>query len=218
MKKQLFALFTGVLLSLSACAGGGNEKGGFIGKIEYTMEYDLPEAYESQRAMMPTEMTTYIGKDFTRVEQTTGLGEQITINDLKSGGSKVLMNMMGQKIALSTEGADKEFEPIVEELEGTKEIAGYLCKQVRYSVPNKDGGEDVSYTIYYSEEIGSEANTQFPGLNGFPMEYVIEAQGMTITYSAKKVTEEKVSKDLAKVPEGYEEMSYEDFLKMMGQE
>lgn len=217
MKKHLLALLTVALLSLSACAGEGNDGGGFIGKIEYTMEYDLPEAYESQRAMMPTEMVTYIGKGFTRVEQTTGLGEQITINDLKTGGSKVLMNMMGQKIALSTEGADKEFEPLVEELEGTKEIAGYTCKQVRYSVPNKEGGEDVSYTIYYSEEIGADANTQFPGLKGFPMEYVIETQGMTITYTAKKVTEEKVSKKMAKVPEGYEEMTYEEFLKMMGQ-
>ncbi len=217
MKKQLLALVAVALLCVSACAGNGNDGGGFIGKIEYTMEYDLPEAYESQRAMMATEMVTYIGKGFTRVEQKTGLGDQITINDVKSGKSTVLMNMMGQKIALSTDGADREFEPVVEELDGTKEIAGYLCKQVKYSIPGKDGGEDVSYTIYYSEEIGSEANTQFPGLNGFPMEYVIEAQGMTITYTAKKVTEEKVSKDLAKIPDGYELMTYEEFLKMMGQ-
>ena len=218
MKNKLFGLLLVVTSVVPAFAGGiedGVGKGGFNGKIEYTMEYELPEAYESQRAMLPTEMTTYIGAGFTRVEQNTGLGEQITINDLKTGGSTVLMNMMGQKIALSTEGASKDFTPNIEETGETKVIAGYTCKKVIYSIPD-DKAEPVSFEIYYAEELGEEANTQFPGVKGFPLEYVMETQGMVITYTAKTVSEEKVAKSLAKVPEGYEKMTYEDFVKMMG--
>ncbi len=206
------------MVSISACASENVDGGGFNGKIEYTMEYDLPEAYESQRAMLPTSMVTYIGKGFTRVEQQTGLGDQVTINELKSGNTTVLMNMMGQKIALSTEGADKKFEPIIEELEETKVIAGYKCSKVMYTIPDEKGGEGSTFEIYYTKEFGTEANTQFPGLAGFPLEYVMEAQGMVITYTAQKVTEEKVSKELSKVPAGYEEMTYQEFLKMMGAE
>ena len=218
MKNRIFGLLLVVTSVVPAFAGAISEaieKGGFIGKIEYTMEYELPEAYESQRAMLPTEMTTYIGGDFTRVEQNTGLGEQITINDLKTGGSVVLMNMMGQKIALSTEGASKDFTPEIEETGDTKEIAGYTCKKVIYTIPD-DKVEPVSFEIYYTDAISESANTQFPGLKGFPLEYVMETQGMVITYVAKSVTEEKVAKSLSKVPEGYEKMTYEDFVKMMG--
>jgi GLPGLI family protein len=123
---------------------------------------------------------------------------------------------MGQKIALSAEGAERPFEPIIEELEETKKIAGFECKKARYEIADEKGGESTVFEIYYTEAIDGAANTQFPGINGFPMEYVMEAQGMVITYTATKVTEEKVSKDLSKVPSGYEEMSYEDFVKMMG--
>ena len=34
----------------------------FTGKITYEVDYDLPEAMEPQRSMLPTEMITKIGK------------------------------------------------------------------------------------------------------------------------------------------------------------
>ena len=40
---------------------------------------------------------------------------------------------------------------------------------------------------------------------------------MLMTLAAKSVSKEKVSKKLFQIPEGYEEMSMEDFMKSMGQ-
>lgn len=216
MKNLVVLLLSIILLGSSACAGDGEKKGKWTGKIKYTLDYDLPEAYESQRAMLATEMTCYIGKDFTRQEQGSTLGEQITINNLSTGVTTVLMDLMGKKIALSTEDveSDDKVEPKIEYLDETKEIAGYLCKKAIYSIM-KNGMEAV-FDVYYTEELPAEANTQFSGIEGFPMEYVVESQGMVITYTAIEVKEEKVSKSLGEVPDGYEKMSYEELMQMLG--
>ncbi|CAG5083583.1 DUF4412 domain-containing protein [Parvicella tangerina] len=216
MKNVFVMLLSIVLMSGSACAEDGGKKNKWNGTIKYSLDYDLPEAYESQRAMLATEMTCYIGKDFTRVEQTSTIGDQITINNLATGVTTVLMDLMGKKIALTTEDVeeDEKVEPVIEYLEETKTIAGYECSKAVYTI-QKNGAEAV-FEVFYTSELPSEANTQFKGIEGFPMEYVIESQGMVITYSAIEVKEEKVSKSLGKVPDGYEHMTYEEFMEMMG--
>lgn len=214
--KNLFVLVISIaLLSVSACAGDGGKKK-WNGTVKYSLDYDLPEAYESQRAMLATEMTCYIGKGFTRVEQKSTIGDQITINNLSSGVTTVLLDLMGKKIAISTEDVeDKDkVEPTIEYLDETKEIAGYACKKAIYKIM-KDGVEAV-FDVYYTEDLPAEANTQFKGIEGFPMEYIIESQGMVITYSALEVTEGKVDKSLGEIPKGYEQMTYEEFMQMMG--
>ncbi len=217
MNKLVVLMISIVVLGVTACAGDG--EGGKIkwtGKIKYTLDYDLPEAYESQRAMLATEMTCYIGKGFTRVEQTSTIGDQITINNISTGVTTVLMDLMGKKIAISTEDvedADK-VEPQIEYLDETKEIAGYSCKKAVYTIMKE--GQETVFEVFYTEDLPAEANTQFKGIEGFPMEYVIEAQGMVITYSAIEVVEEKVNKSLGEVPSGYEQMTYQEFMEMMG--
>lgn len=214
--KNLFVLvFSIMLLSISACAGDGG-KSKWTGKVKYSLDYDLPEAYESQRAMLATEMTCYIGKGFTRVEQKSTIGDQITINNLSTGVTTVLLDLMGKKIAISTEDIEDEnkVEPTIEYLDETKDIAGYSCKKAIYKMM-KDGVE-VVFDVYYTEDLPAEANTQFKGIEGFPMEYVIESQGMIITYSAIEVSEDKIDKSLGEIPKGYEQMTYEEFMEMMG--
>lgn len=215
MKKTILLLLSIVVLSGISMAGDDVKP--WSGKIIYSLDYDLPEAYESQRALLATEMTMYIGKGFTRISQQTGLGEQITINDIKAGVTTILMDLMGSKIAITTENVDEEeARPTIELLDETKKIAGYECKKARYTLVKQ--GEEVTMEVYYSEELPIEANTQFPGLSGFPMEYVVESQGMVITYSAKSVSQEAVDKGLSNIPDGYEKMSYSEFMKMMGGE
>lgn len=215
MKNLLLLTCSIMLLSVSVFAGDGGKKK-WMGKIKYSLDYDLPEAYESQRAMMATEMTCYIGKDFTRQEQGSAIGDQITINNLATGVTVVLIDLMGKKIAISTEDVETEdkVDPVIEYLDETKEIAGYNCKKAIYKIV-KDESE-MAFEVYYTEDLPADANTQFKGIEGFPMEYTIEAQGMKTIYSAVEVTEEKVSKSLGEIPEGYEQMSISEFMEMMG--
>lgn len=209
MKNLLILTISIVLLSLSSCSK-------WTGKIKYSLDYELPEAYESQRAMLATEMTYYVGDGFTRVEQQSTIGDQVTISNQKTGVTTVLIDLMGKKIAISTEEVEDEekVEPEIEYLDETKEIAGYKCKKVIYRVRSED--TDAEFEVYYTKELPAAANTQFKGIDGFPLEYMLEAQGMKTTYSAIEVTEGEVNSKLKKIPEGFEEMSLDEFMEMMG--
>ena len=89
-----------------------------------------------------------------------------------------------------------------------------MCKKAIYKIKKED--TDAEFEVYYTEELPAQANTQFKGIEGFPLEYVLEAQGMKTTYSAIEITEEKVNKSLSEIPKGYEQMTLDEFMEMMG--
>ena len=60
-------------------------------------------------------------------------------------------------------------------------------------------------------------NQQFNDLKGFPLQYSINTQGMTMYLIAKNITKEKYGKNEFEIPSGYEKMTLEEFQKMMGQ-
>jgi len=189
----------------------------FEGKITFGIDYELPEAMEAQRSMLPSEMIVYITKGHVRIEQKTMMGDQNVITDTKAKTTVLLMNMMGKKMAITMNDDGKEQPtPTIVYSKETKTIAGYECKKAIYTTKDQ-AGEEQELEVFYTEEIPSEANDKLPGLKGYPLEYSINAQGMLMTLAAKSVSKEKVSKKLFEIPEGYEEMSMEDFMKSMGQ-
>ncbi len=212
MKTALFLVVTAALF-LTSCSPKT-----FQGSVNYTIDYELPEAMEAQRAMLPTNMLMYIGEGFTRVEQKTMMGDQIVITDTKEKSAVLLMNMMGQKMAITMNSDDtpETEEPKIEYLDETKVVAGYNCKKAIVTTKDEEG-EEQSVEVYYTKEIPSEANDKLKGLDGFPLEYGISAQGMLMTMKAKEIKKEKVAKNLSEIPEGYETMTMEEFLKSMGQ-
>ena len=202
-------LFTSTLLSAQ----------NFEGIITSKMEYDLPEAMEAQRSMLPSEMVMYIGKNFSRIEQKTMMGDQIVISNFDDKSAILLMNMMGKMMAIKMDSNGEEEDstpaPEIKYTEETKEIAGYNCKKA-IVITTDENEEELETEVYYTEEIPAKANDKVKGLKGFPLEYTISSQGMTITVTATNVEKKKVSKKLAEIPEGYEIMTMEEFQKMMG--
>lgn len=207
-------LFNTLLLVLAVSFASAQT---FIGKITYDIDYELPEAMESQRAMLPSEMIMYIGKQNTRIEQKTMMGDQIVISNTKEKTAVLLMNMMGQKMAIKMDNKDAQEapKPVIEYVSGIKNIAGYSCKKAIVKSTD-ESGEEQSLEVYYTEEIPAEANDKLPGLKGFPLEYGMNTQGMLMTLTAKEISKEKIAKQLFEIPEGYETMTMEDFMKSMG--
>ena len=160
----------------------------FEGKITFGIDYELPEAMESQRSMLPSEMIIYITKGHVRIEQKTMMGDQNVITDTKAKTTVLLMNMMGKKMAITMndDGKEKPTPTIVYSKE-TKKIAGYECKKAIYTTKD-EAGEEQDLEVFYTEEIPSEANDKLPGLKGYPLEYSINAQGMLMTLAAKSVS------------------------------
>jgi hypothetical protein len=210
--RTLFLLLITVFFSLSTIQCQSK----FQGVLYYDIEYDLPEAMEMQRSMLATKMTTYIGKGFTRIEQNSTLGNQVSIYLLKDKQTISLIDLMGQKIAIKQKPETDTPDLKVEEKEDTKEIGGFQCKKAIAYLPAKNNQEEVAIEIYYTTAIDAAHNSQFPGIKGYPTQYQITTQGMTITYTLKNYTQEKVDPNLSKIPKGYEEMTIEEFMKMIG--
>jgi hypothetical protein len=188
----------------------------FQGVLHYDIDYQLPEAMEMQRSMLATKMTTYIGKGFTRIEQNSTLGNQISIYLIKEKQTISLIDLMGQKIAIKQKPDTETPDLRVEELSDTKEIGGFTCKHALAYLPGKNGEEDIAISIFYTTAIDASHNSQFPGIKGYPTQYEITTQGMTITYTLNKYSEEKVDAELSKIPKGYEEMTIDEFMKLIG--
>ena len=192
----------------------------FEGVITYSIDYELPEIMEAQRSMLPSEMNTYCKKKTTRVEQKTAMGDQIVISSTKTGESTLLMNMMGQKMAIEV-GNQKDNKnesiPSIVYSQESKTIAGYLCEKATYTVYSKEQQDSISMDLYYTTKIPALYNQQFKELKGIPLEYTINTQGMSMTFEATKIESKKLSKSLFNIPREYETISLEEFKKMMGQ-
>ena len=191
----------------------------FEGKIVYELDYELPEAMEAQRAMLPPSMDMIIGKDNVKIIQKTMMGEQVVITDTKKDETILLMDMAGQKTAIKIpaeekEKQDKSPKPEFKYDSKTKKVAGYKCKHA-VMVMKGDDGEEIETDVYYTEEIPAQANTKLKGLKGFPLEYSVTNRGMVITMTAKNIEKIKVAKSEFDVPEGYKVMTMEEFQEMM---
>lgn len=215
--KQIITVCVALMLAVPTFA-----QKGFEGTITFDIEYkDLPAEMAAMEAMLPDEMTTKIKGEKTRLEQSLGMGmSQVTITDMKKGSGTLLMNMMGKKMAVSMskeelEKMDKdkkgEKKPEFKYVDGTKEIAGYDCKKAIVSI---EGAGEME--VYYTEELPADANKQYEGLKGYPLEYTIDSGQFKMKMSANKVVKEKLDKKLFEVPEGYDMMTFEEFQKTMG--
>lgn len=214
MKKKMFSLLSVVAIFV------GSTFAQFEGKVVFGLDYELPEAMEAQRSMLPAEMSMLISKNKTKVIQNTMMGSQIVISDTKANASVLLMDMMGQKMAIdlptpTKEELKEEKQPKYKYDDKTKKIAGYKCKHAVMSIED-EGGEESEMDVFYTEEIPSSANDKLKGLKGFPLEYTIVSQGLTMIVTAKEVNKEKIAASEFEVPEGFSKMTMEEFKKSMG--
>jgi len=208
MKKILLTSLATLAITFSVIA-----QKSFEGTVNFGITYtDMPDEMKQYESMMPKEMTLKIKGDKSRMEQNSAMGSTTTITDDKAKKVTILMNMMGQKIAMEQNTSDdkEKVDPKINYLEGTKKIAGYTCKKAEITHPDMEE----AMIVYYTEEIsGTKTNTQFKGLKGFLMEYTVENQGMTMTIAAKEVKEEKICNAEFTIRYDYESMTKEEFKK-----
>lgn len=192
----------------------------FEGKVVFGLEYELPEAMESQRSMLPSQMDMLISQSKTKVVQNTMMGAQIVLTDTKENSSHLLINMMEQKMAIkiakpTKEEKAKQVQPKYKYDDKTKKIAGYKCKHAIMIIEDENGEEN-EVDVYYTEEIPASANDKLKGLKGFPLEYTISPQGLTMVVTANSVSKEKIAASEFEIPSDYTIMTMEEFQAIMG--
>lgn len=215
MKNLFIFLAATILLNSCATQKVKTDSPSFEGKFVFSLTYeDLPEEYEAYASMFPKEMIMYVKGERSRTEQPSSMGNTFTIADNKNKTMVIILDMMGMKNAYKISAEDMEKnkaeKPVIVYSEETKMIAGYNCKKAELT------SEGTTTIVYYTDEIPSGYSKNFGELKGFPMEYTIKANGMTITTEAKTVSKEKISDKLFDIPEGYEIKPYSEFPSMGG--
>lgn len=198
------------------------------GHISYSIDVSSDEEGMEMAVMMfnGSTLDLYFANDKARTDMDMGtMMSMTTIMDNKSGEILMLMGgMMGSKaVKTSTDEMkiDEEEEPEVD-IKLTKEkktIAGYKCKKA--IITDADGNEMV---YWYTEDIKvatTDSKSAASKLPGQALEYSMDNQGLVMSFTATEVetslsADDKKSKFSMAVPDGYEEMTYEEFTSMGG--
>lgn len=185
----------------------------FEGNITYSISYaDLPEEMQAYESMLPKEMNFLVKNDKSKMTQAAAMGgETVVITDQSNKKTTVLVNTMGFKVAVSKNLAEEQSEPEIKYVDENKTIAGYPCKKAILTDEN-----GIKTTLWYTEEIPAlGVNLGLKGIKGLPMEFETTQNGINAKIVATSISEEKVDDSEFEIPEGYKEMSEEEFQKMM---
>lgn len=216
MKNRLLSITFLAIICLLASQYTVFAQGNFEGKIVYQITYhDLPAEMANYEAMLPKEMSMFLKGNKSRVEQAQMMGKNVIVSDMDQKNGFMEMDMAGQKLRMniSTEDFEKEENNIdnIEYLDETKSIAGYTCNKAVV----KDESGALAMTIYYTPKIKNQAQKEFIGLKGFPLEYSMSQQGINMVMTANSVDEESISDSMFEKTEGYQDITQADLQKMM---
>ena len=139
-------------------------------------------------------------------------GETVVITDNESGKTLLLMGVMGENYAVQSDGEKTEEEEKLEyKATGEeKEVNGYTCTVAE---AENDGS---TITVCYTDELPAIESDKFEGINGIPVEVVLENESFTMIQRVKEVQKGKVDKIQMEVPEGYKEMTPGEFKQKFG--
>lgn len=205
------------LLIMSAVSAQDMKEGKATFQITYT---DLPAQLKEMpgvESMLPSEVLMFFKGAMSRTEMNTmGTGPVITIYDGKTNSGTLLLDVLGTKYAMEQKSEDGK-EPKVEVVntQEKKTINGYECVKSILKVKDEDSGETVDLEVWHTSKLSS-GHMYSKHIKGFPLDYQVRNQGMTMRMTVKELKDEKVSDKLFKVPDEYKKVTQEELMKALG--
>ncbi len=206
--------FTGSLLAA----------GPFEGIITFKITYPSNKLTESQIALFPKALTVMIKGVKSRTDILTGGGSRVEITDHELKTKIKLLNMMGQKYAISYTADDiakeiaKEPSVSVQLKPETKNIAGYTCKNAVITVNDKSGKYTIN--VYYTPELGGkQANFDkgiYKDIEGVLMEFSMKTPEMVMRFAAVSVEKKPVAAKEFEIPPDYTKISKDELKGKIG--
>lgn len=198
------------------------------GHVAYDIEMSSDDPDMAMAVMMfsGSKMNLYFAEDKARAELDMGsMLSMTTVVDSKTDEVLILFGgMMGERAILTNSEemeADQEEveEPTIKLTNEKKEILGYTCKK---AVIIDEDGNEMDY--WYTEEIQTVATDNKAAtakLPGMALEYSMDRDGMLMSFTATKVEKSLnantiLEKLTLEIPDGYEEMTYEEFTQLGG--
>ncbi len=207
----LFSLAALTALTPRALAGGDGPM--TQGVIEYSVDAD---ALDPQLAPFFKDMalTFYFSGNNVRVESRMGAMGTTTVIS-KDGKTVMLMDMMGNKIAMDETPEQPDADISVSYTDATKTILGYECRKAIVTA----AGTEMTYWVTDRIQMPHvESNMMVAELDGHPLEMELNLGMATVTMTATKVEASKVSADRfdTTIPDGYQKMNADELMQMMG--
>ncbi len=193
-------------------------------KIIYEVKMDSDDPMISQQLSMMTgsSMTISFKESNFRQDMDMNMMKTTTIHNAKKEEGILLIEMMGIKKAAriesllnleKTDSSSSESSEI-EVSDETRTISGYKCSKV--IVEDSTGMEMI---MFVTNELKANNNQNKYGnskVKGFPLSIEIEMAQLSMTMTATEVVSKvKNSVFNTSIPDGYEETSAEELMKMM---
>lgn len=222
-KHSKSVLYAGLMMAIVMLSGAFSVQAAspFKGTITYKITYTDSKMDAAQQAMMPQFMKVLVNGNKARLEMTVSGISQTFIIDADAKSTTILLDMMGQKVALKPNKDNVKAEgrePIIEIKDEVKEIAGYSCKKAEIHFGDSKSKEE-PIIVYYSEALGTNKffyDNEYRNLPGIPMEFLFKLQGMSMYLTALNVEKGKVSNKDFEIPSGYSEMTPEQLRQLFG--
>jgi GLPGLI family protein len=222
---KILSIKTLVLLSLCIAfvfkAEAQKKATPFSGVITYEITYPGSELDPATAGQLPTAMTIYVSPEKRKQTMTTSMMTQSTIVDNKEKKMVMLLDVMGQKMAIrsSQEEISKKIEekgkPKIKVTEETKEIAGYKCRKAEVTADDSE----TPGIYWFTDEINGDYSNWEQGMDeikGMLMEYQVTTNNITMKMTAKTIEKKKVKDTEFMVPSDYKEMTADELKKLMG--
>lgn len=224
MKKYTYASVVLVLLSLLSFAFTTQKKL-TEGVVDFAITFsDLSPEMKEAEAMLPKTLTMYFKGQSFRGEMPSAMGNTITMYNAEKKEYYVLMDMMGQKMAIKQTEQEMKQEQKKESVKNlkvtlsreTKVIAGYTCNKaiISFDIEGKSEKLECFYTPMLPSSSNNNSAPGFDQIKGFMMEYGMNMGGIKMKITAQKVREQKVNSNLFNVPEGYTIKTKEELQQM----
>ena len=204
--QPLLSLF--LVLMLASCGNSKRTESSLTeGVIEYNAE--VVDQAHPMAGLAPSSATVKFKDNKLQVEMSTmGIFNTTFISN---PGKKTLTQMvkfMDIKNACIQNQADlvkenKDYELKLEEVKGTKKIAGYNCKKIKATMVNDPS---VTFDVYYTDELGLDSINNigpYKQVKGMLMQYRLKKLGLEMCFVATAVKKEEIKDEDFEVPAFY---------------
>jgi len=191
----------------------------FEGIITYSINYnEIPKEMVSVTSQLPTVLIVKYHESMKKEEVISEQSSKITITDLVSNKSFVLMTLFGEKIALIRDEENKKICDLYSECnvvitKESKKIGDFECTKALLYFPKIKEPSEVYYTDEYKANDG-----KFSKIGGIPLEFSTVENGMLITYTMLTIENKSLKMKEFEVDKSYTILTPEELQKQFGME
>jgi len=198
-----------LILSLFICSSLFAQD--FQGLITYELSYELPANMKGMEGALPSSTNMQYRDDVSMsITENPNGGSTIVYTDNEKGETLVLMDTGMDKIAVKSNFKESEEEtPEYTKTGEKKKIAGYNCEVVETEV------ENTIVRVCYTKELPNIRTENTSGLEGFPLEIIVETEQFTRIQRVSSIDEGSIQELKLYVPDDYTLFSQEEWLKKM---